>query len=121
MKKRGQITMTWIIMAAIALVTLVIIIAIFTGQSDKFVKSLNEEAGITLSKLKQNYGSCHPNTAAEIAFSKAYADAADETQRQQITNDFDRAIETCKQYSSDRCSFQNYQGDVLKNIACRAD
>ncbi len=79
MKRRGQgLSITTIIVAAIALIVLVILIAIFTGRIAIFNRGIGEEANAELARVKINYGDCHPSTRAEGIFLKGYSAANDE-------------------------------------------
>lgn len=81
LNKKGQgLSLDVIIIAAIALVVLVLLVAIFTGRIAIFQKLLGTEANTELNALKAFYGKCHPSSAAESTFESAYnaADALDD-------------------------------------------
>ena len=108
-KKGDTLSINVIIVAAIALIVLVVIVAIFMGRIGIFEKGVSKEGQTELAILKvNNYGNCHPGTAAEAAFSAEYgiADATPESQESAV-NSFKAEIERC--------------AAVMEKAACEAE
>ena len=73
MSKRGQgLSLNVIIIAALALIVLVVLAAIFIQQTGVFTAKLNKEANLELTSLKGTYGECHPSRSAESASISAF-------------------------------------------------
>ncbi|PIN73525.1 hypothetical protein COV20_04855 [Candidatus Woesearchaeota archaeon CG10_big_fil_rev_8_21_14_0_10_45_16] len=76
MDKRGQgLSLNVIIVAALALIVLVVLVLVFTGRIGVFQQGLGGAADSELRATRALYGECHPNAAAESAFSTAYNEA----------------------------------------------
>ncbi|MFC1801149.1 hypothetical protein ACFLZB_01700 [Nanoarchaeota archaeon] len=95
--KRGQgLSLTTIIIAAIAIIVLVVLIAIFTGRIGFFESAVSEEADSELAKMRINYGDCHPSGGHESQFRSAFAEADDATKKDALMNGFKKVIDDCK-------------------------
>ncbi|MBT3298628.1 hypothetical protein HN385_06885 [archaeon] len=67
--KKGQgLSLTVIIVAALALIVLVILAIIFSGRMASFNEDISKEGTTELTALKITYGSCHPTQSAENNF-----------------------------------------------------
>lgn len=67
--KKGQgLSLTVIIVAALALIVLVILALIFSGRMASFNEDISKEGTTELTALKITYGSCHPTQSAENTF-----------------------------------------------------
>lgn len=104
MKRKGQgLSITTIIVAAIALIVLVILIAIFTGRIAVFQRGISEEANAELARVKINYGDCHPSASAEGIFLKGFSAANDED-KAIFRGEFNDLIDYCNTgTASDNC------------------
>ncbi|MBS3139381.1 hypothetical protein J4479_00075 [Candidatus Woesearchaeota archaeon] len=79
--KKGQgLSLNVIIIAALALIVLVVLAAIFIQQTGIFTSKLNKEANTELISLKGTYGECHPSRLAETSFIAAFSRAEPEDQ-----------------------------------------
>ena len=104
MKKGQGLSITTIIVAAIALIVLVVLIAVFTGQIGRFVGGLSEEANAELARVKVNYGDCHPTSSAERSFLKGFSAAADDEEKSLWRGEYNELISYCKTgTASDDC------------------
>jgi len=104
MKKKAQgLSLTTIIVAAVGLVVLVILVAIFTGRMSLFGLGISKAARTELASLKLDYGQCHPSRGMESLFTNALDDAEDEAAKAEVTNQFERAISSCKSQTQDTC------------------
>lgn len=74
-KKAQSLSLNTIIVAALALIVLVVIVAIFTGRLGLFQKGLGGESKQELSAMRAFYGQCQPNAAAETTFLTEYSAA----------------------------------------------
>lgn len=105
MDKKGQgLSLTTIIIAAIALIVLVIIIAIFTGQlGGKFVPGLEDTAEIPYT-MRITYGDCQPTASEEQDFlTNIEAAGEDVSLEEQAEVDFKGLIKECKDNSAEEC------------------
>ena len=104
MKKKAQgLSLTTIIVAAVGLIVLVVLVAIFTGQMASFGIGISRAAKAELATMKLDYSTCHPSRGMESIFMSALDDAEDEVSKAEITNKFERAISSCRSQSEDLC------------------
>ncbi len=104
MKKKAQgLSLTTIIVAAVGLIVLVILVAIFTGRMAMFGIGISKAARTELAALKLDYGQCHPSRGMESIFMNTLDDAEDELEKAEMTNNFERAISSCKSQTEDTC------------------
>jgi len=98
MNKRGQgLSLTTIIVAAIALIVLVILVMIFTGRIGIFDRGVESASQGELVTMRLSYGDCRPGTAAENKFSSDLSSAGeDETLKDSYRMDFNRLVGDCK-------------------------
>ena len=76
MSKKGQgLSLNVIIVAAIALIVMVILIAIFTGRVGFFEKQVSEQSQADLALFRLSYADCHPTSNQERSFIKAIGEA----------------------------------------------
>ena len=96
MSKKGQgLSLNVIIVAALALIVLVVLIAIFTGRAGVFKKGVDQSSQTELIKMKIVYGSCHPTEADETTFLNSLSTAASEQAKSQTKADFRDKIDMC--------------------------
>jgi hypothetical protein len=96
MKKRGQgLSLTTIIVAAVGLIVLVVLVAIFTGQLGGFLTGVSKAAQEELAAMQIRYGSCRPSGGMERAFTRALDAAETDPDEDLAINDFEQAISTC--------------------------
>ena len=104
MRKNAQgLSLTTIIVAAVGLIVLVVLVAIFTGQIGGFVLGVSKAARTELATMQLDYDTCHPSGGMERIFLNALDDAEDETAKAEAINQFDRAISSCGAQSEDLC------------------
>ena len=102
--KAQGLSLTTIIVAAIGLIVLVILVAIFTGQMARFGIGISKAARTELAALKLDYKQCHPSRGMENIFMNALDDAEDEAAKATVTNQFETAISSCgTQPDQDSC------------------
>ena len=106
MNKRGQgLSLTTIIVAAIALIVLVILVMIFTGRIGIFKSGIDSAAQDDLVRMRLNYGSCRPGTGAENSFLSDLGSAGeDEAMKDSYRTDFNRLVGECKASSEVDCA-----------------
>ena len=105
MKKGQGLSLNVIIVAALALIVLVILVAIFTGRLGVFDKSVGQEGDAQLIKMRIQYGDCMPTLTSEADFKRAYSEAENVDDKAIAQQDFERQIKDCKAISSqDSCS-----------------
>jgi hypothetical protein len=103
-KKAQGLSLTTIIIAAVGLVVLVILVAIFTGRMTLFGIGISKAARTELAALKLDYKQCHPSGGMERIFMNALDDAEDEAAKAVVTNQFETAISSCgAQTNQDSC------------------
>lgn len=115
MKKAQGISITTIIVAAIALIVLVVLIAIFTGRISLFERTIAEEGSKELAVLKVEYGQCKPSLEAERNFLDKYNAAQTEDAKRVIRSDYEKLIGACK--SRGASGAEACQGVTLSGIA----
>jgi uncharacterized membrane protein YqiK len=97
MNKKGQgLSLTTIIIAAIALIVLVVLVMIFTGRIGIFKTGVEEAGEAELIKLRISYGDCHPSTGAEATFSTSIGQAATEEDKEVARSVLKGEIDRCK-------------------------
>ena len=102
--KAQGLSLTTIIVAAVGLIVLVILVAIFSGQMARFGIGISKAARTELAALKLDYDTCHPSRGMESIFTKALDDAEDVSAKATVTNQFETAISSCgTQSDRDNC------------------
>lgn len=88
MNTRGQgLSITTIIIAALALIVLVVLVMIFTGRIAIFERGVGEKGSAELATYQVQYGDCHPSSTVESNFLTAMnraATPADEDAAKQV-------------------------------------
>ena len=108
--KKGQgLSLNVIIIAALALIVLVVLGVLFMQKSLVFDKTVSEETKTELTKMKVNYGDCHPEVGWETDFKSDMAQAESDADKAEARTDFREEISRCKLLSSDRdtCESRN--------------
>jgi len=117
MKKRAQgLSLTTIIVAAVGLIVLVILVAIFTGRMSIFGIGVSKAARTELAELKLDYRQCHPSRGMENLFTKALDDAQDEAAKATAINQFESAISSCGAQNEDNC--EGYTPSEYTGVTC---
>jgi len=101
--KAQGLSLTTIIVAAVGLIVLVVLVAIFTGQIGTFTLGVSKAAKTELVTMQLDYDTCHPSRSMERTFLSALDGAEDETEKAEIINQFDRAISSCGAQNQDIC------------------
>ena len=114
-KKAQGLSLTTIIVAAVGLIVLVVLVAIFTGQMASFGLGINKAAKAELVTLKLDYGECHPSRGIENNFLSAL-NKAEEDEKAVIINSFERAISSCAAQSEANC--EGYSPAEYEGITC---
>lgn len=97
MEKKGDISITVIIVAAIALIVLVVLVMVFTGRIGLFKEGVGEVSNKELVNMRWKYGDCQPSTAAESDFLSGINKAGeDETIKDTYRSDFNKLVDTCR-------------------------
>jgi cell division protein FtsN len=88
--KRGQgLSLNVIIIAALALIVLVVMIAIFLNQATDFEENVSQETRLELIKLRTSeYERCRPSESAEESFALAYGRAESPEDKQSAKDAF---------------------------------
>ena len=96
MKKKAQgLSLTTIIVAAVGLIVLVVLVAVFTGRIGVFTRGVSDAAQEELAALQIRYGQCRPSSAMERAFTRALDAGETDTDKDLAINDFETAISSC--------------------------
>ena len=94
--KRGQgLSLNVIIIAALALIVLVVLAAIFIQQTGIFTGKLNQQANTELVSLKGTYGECHPSGTEERSFVTAFNRAEIPEDGEAAKDEFRQTIQSC--------------------------
>lgn len=106
MNKKGQgLSLTTIIVAAIALIVLVVLVMIFTGRIGVFKGGVEKAGQEELVTMRLNYGDCQPGKAAEDSFlGDLTAAGEDEAMKDTYRSDFNRVIGDCKALGEGDCA-----------------
>lgn len=106
MRKKGQgLSLTTIIVAAIALIVLVVLVMIFTGRIGIFKAGVEKAGETELTTLKVGYGDCHPATGAEATFLADMGRAESEVEKEDARNILKEEISRCKSLiDADSCT-----------------
>ena len=108
LSKKGQgPSLNVIIIAALALIVLVVLAAIFIQQTGIFTDKLRKQANTELVSLQGTYGECHPSRTKELSFITTLA-------KTQTPEDQDVARDELRGVIRD-CSFLD------SSAACEAD
>ncbi|MBT6773921.1 hypothetical protein HOA91_00980 [Candidatus Woesearchaeota archaeon] len=98
--KKGQgLSLTTIIVAALALIVLVVLIMVFTGRIGIFQGGLDKASQAELVQMKITYGDCHPSATAEVTFSNDFKIAESEESKELAKARYKDDISACKGYS----------------------
>jgi aerobic-type carbon monoxide dehydrogenase small subunit (CoxS/CutS family) len=109
--KKGQgMSLNVIIIAALALIVLVVLIAIFMGRIGTFKGGVDKAGQEELVKMQINYGQCRPGTVAETTFTLDLAKATDDTAKDQARSKFEGEISRCKGFSNDKIVCESNTG-----------
>ena len=101
--KKGQgLSLTTIIVAALALIVLVVLVMVFTGRIGSFEKGLSEEGKVELVKMRIQYGDCQPTPASEITFDSVLSAAENVQSETTAKANFLDEISRCKGFSDDK-------------------
>ena len=95
-KKAESLSLNVIIVAALALIVLVVLIAIFTGRITIFQNEVSDEGNAELVKMRIFYGDCQPSVSYENQFVTEYANAASAAAEEAAQNSFKEVIANCK-------------------------
>ncbi len=102
--KKGQgLSLNAIIVAAIALIVLVVLVMVFTGQINIFQQDIDKKGDSDLVVLKVQYGECHPTSVDERTYKSQMALSQSEQERADITADFKLRISECKALDQINC------------------
>lgn len=109
--KKGQgLPLNVIILAALALIVLVVLVAIFAGRVSIFDKGVSKEGQSELIKMKISYGDCRPNAGMEEKFLNDYGQATSTEAKEQAKSGFDSEVARCKGFSSDKTVCESNTG-----------
>jgi len=96
MSKRGQgLSLNVIIIAALALIVLVVLAAIFIQQTGIFTQRLGQEGNTELASLKGSYGECHPSKSEERSFVTSFNRAETPEDGEVARDEFRQTIQSC--------------------------
>ena len=98
--KKGQgLSLTTIIVAALALIVLVVLVMVFTGRIGSFERGLSDEGKTELIKMRITYGDCHPSATAEVTFDQALSAAESQESEELAKAAFSDQISRCKSFN----------------------
>jgi hypothetical protein len=100
---KGQgLSLTTIIVAALALIVLVVLVMVFTGRIGSFEKGLSEEGKVELVKMRIQYSDCSPTASNELTFDTALSAAENTVAESSAKAEFLTRIDYCKGFSNDK-------------------
>jgi len=98
--KKGQgLSLTTIIVAALALIVLVVLVMIFTGRIGVFNEGLSKEGQAEIIKMKIQYGQCRPTATNEVTFDQKLTAAESIETKELEKAAFLDQISRCKGFS----------------------
>ena len=101
LSKKGQgLSLNVIIIAALALIVLVVLAAIFIQQTGIFTGKLNQEGNTELITLKGTYGECHPSRAQESGFVSVFNRAETPEDGEVARDGFREVVRSCANLDS---------------------
>ena len=105
LSKKGQgLSLNAIIIAALALIVLVVLVAVFTGQIGKTKVGIEKAGQAKLVTMKLSYGDCHPKSTVAESFVTVYNSADNDADKDTAEDNFRKAIDECKeQTTKDTC------------------
>lgn len=109
--KKGQtMSLNVIIVAALALIVLVVLVAIFTGRIGIFSQGLGQAGDEEIAQMKVNYGDCHPSSLSEAEFKLEMGKAESEEDKVLARAKYQDEISRCKGYSLSKADCQAQDG-----------
>jgi hypothetical protein len=103
MNKKGQgLSLTVIIVAALALIVLVVLVAIFVGRIGIFNEGVGNEGQAQLVSAQVLYGACHPTASFERGFINSMDAAVDDESRDIASDELSDEISRCTSQNSDQ-------------------
>ena len=100
---KGQgLSLTTIIVAALALIVLVVLVMVFTGRIGSFEKGLSEEGKVELVKMRIQYDDCQPTPSSELTFDQEVSTAENVEAEFTAKADFLDEIDRCGGFSNDK-------------------
>ena len=119
LSKKGQgVSLTVIIVAAIALLVMIVLIMIFTGRIGLFEEKLGDEADADLKGIQTFYGQCQPSIGEELAFKAKYAEVGtvdSATEKEKIKQEAKAEL----QDEASRCKSVGVSKDDCDSAGCR--
>ena len=101
-RKGAELSINVIIVAAIALIVLVILVAIFTGRIRIFQSEVGVKGDAELTAMRITYGTCGPTVVQEGAFTSEFGKATTDEAKDLAKTNFAAVISNCKGYNSDK-------------------
>lgn len=98
-KKGMDLSINVIIVAAIALVVLVVLLAIFLGKTGDWSIKSGKIGDTDLAMMKLKYGDCRPAQSAESNFLTKFGQATTEEAKDMARNEFSMVIDSCKVFT----------------------
>lgn len=103
MNKRGQgISLNVIIIAALALIVLVVLVAIFTGRIGIFNRETDKAGQAELVSMRIQYGDCKPTSTNENGFISQFSSADSPAAKDTAKEQFSREIDRCRRASAEQ-------------------
>lgn len=98
-KKAQGLSLTTIIVAALALIVLVVLVMIFTGRIGVFKSGVEKVGEAELTTFRISYGECHPTVGNEQTFLTAMGAAASDADKETARNQLKSELSACKAYT----------------------
>jgi hypothetical protein len=110
--KKGQgLSLNVIIVAALALIVLVVLAAIFVGRIGMFDRGISEEGQSDLLKARVGYGTCHPSDGVENTFLSTMETAVNDQAAQSAAYDnLIQKVRECKAEGADQTTCESVSG-----------
>ncbi|HIJ11678.1 TPA: hypothetical protein HA278_06480 [Candidatus Woesearchaeota archaeon] len=101
--KKGQgLSLTTIIVAALALIVLVVLVLIFTGRIALFEQGVSDSGNSELVQMQVGYGQCEPTTSAGSTFKTSFGSAETDAEKDEARAVLRDEISRCKTWNSEK-------------------
>jgi len=108
-RKAQGMSLNVIIIAALALIVLVVLTAIFIGRLGSFEDTVPKEASARYQALSVMFGKCHPGLSAEQQFYTMWDEGTDQQQLEALEYIEDQ-IDTCKEGRDSEANCESFSG-----------
>jgi hypothetical protein len=100
-KKAQGLSLTTIIVAALALIVLVVLVMVFTGRIGTFREGVEQAGQAELTSYQITYSDCRPTKGNEETFLNLMGQAQSDADKETARNQLKSQISACKAYTDE--------------------